>query len=64
MAEQWQVRVRASEEWRAALNEDQAMRYLRDFSVMFVEARVREVGPWRLVTAAPAPESDDSGVGR
>lgn len=57
--EQWQVRVRASEEWRAALDEEQAMRFLRDRSEMFVEARTRDVGPWRSVAT---PEMDGAAV--
>lgn len=58
-AAQWQVRVRATEEWRDVLDEEQAMRRLRDYSEMFVEARTRDVGPWRSVT--PDAEEVDRG---
>lgn len=54
---EWQVLVRGSrDDWRSVPDGRTAARFLREFSDLYVQARVREVGPWRLM-----PEPDDSG---
>jgi hypothetical protein len=54
---EWQVLVRGSDdEWRAVPDGRTAARLVRDSSAMFVQARVREVSPWRLM-----PETHDIG---